>query len=132
MAYDGRAVANLLLDLADTLGLRLTHMAVHKIAFFAHGWRLADRNEPLIRQQFEAWNYGPVRSRDRRRRPRKEDRRTIEAIIWRLNNGACQWRREIPQNRRAGIPHFILIQSRPNPLGGLTSARLSRSRSTIS
>lgn len=21
----------------------------------------------------------------------------------------CQWRREIPQNRRAEIPHFILI-----------------------
>ena len=44
----------------------------------------------------------------------------------------CQWRREIPQNRRAEIPHFILIQSRPNPLGGLISARLSRSRSMIS
>jgi hypothetical protein len=23
--------------------------------------------------------------------------------------GLCQWRREIPQNRRAEIPHFILI-----------------------
>ena len=60
MAYDGRAVANLLLDLADELGLSLTHMSLHKIAFFAHGWRLAQRDEPLIRQQFEAWNYGPV------------------------------------------------------------------------
>jgi hypothetical protein len=45
---------------------------------------------------------------------------------------ACQWRREIPQNRRAEIPHFILIRSRPNPLGGLISARVSRSRSIIS
>jgi transposase len=25
-------------------------------------------------------------------RPRKEDRRTIEAIVWRLDNGARQWR----------------------------------------
>jgi uncharacterized phage-associated protein len=60
MAYDGRAVANQVVDQADGLGLRLTHMAVHKIVFFAHGWRLAQRNEALIRQQFEAWNYGPV------------------------------------------------------------------------
>jgi uncharacterized phage-associated protein len=60
MAYDARAVANLLLDLADELGLSLTHMAIHKIAYFAHGWRLAQRGEPLVRQQFEAWDYGPV------------------------------------------------------------------------
>jgi len=60
MAYDGRAVANLLLDVADELGLSLTHMAIHKIAFFANGWRLAQTGQPFIRQPFEAWNYGPV------------------------------------------------------------------------
>lgn len=60
MAYDGRAVANVLLDLADELGLSLTHMSLHKIAYFAHGWRLAEVGEPLVRQQFEAWAYGPV------------------------------------------------------------------------
>lgn len=60
MAYDGRAVANLLLDLADEMGLSLTHMAVHKVIFFAHGWRLAARREPLIRQSFEAWECGPI------------------------------------------------------------------------
>lgn len=60
MAYDGRAVANLLLDLAEELGLSMTHMALHKIAYFAHGWRLAQEGQPLIRQPFEAWQYGPV------------------------------------------------------------------------
>jgi hypothetical protein len=25
-----------------------------------------------------------------------------------MNDSTCQWRREIPQNRRAEIPHFIL------------------------
>jgi uncharacterized phage-associated protein len=35
-------------------------MALHKIAYFAHGWRLAETGEPMIQQQFEAWNYGPV------------------------------------------------------------------------
>jgi hypothetical protein len=27
----------------------------------------------------------------------------------RTDTACCQWRREIPQNRRAEIPHFILI-----------------------
>jgi uncharacterized phage-associated protein len=60
MSYDARALANMLLDLADELGLRLTHMAIHKIIFYAHGWYLAETNAPLVRQAFEAWNYGPV------------------------------------------------------------------------
>lgn len=60
MAYDGRAVANLLLDQADTLGLQLTHMAIHKIAYFGHGWHLAQFGVPLIKQPFEAWRHGPV------------------------------------------------------------------------
>jgi uncharacterized phage-associated protein len=60
MPYDCRAVANAILDLADEFGLRLTHMAVHKIAYYAHGWHLARTETPLIRQEFEAWRDGPV------------------------------------------------------------------------
>lgn len=60
MPYDGRAVANAILDIADGRDVHLTHMAVHKLAFYAHGWRMVDRDEPLIRQSFEAWEHGPV------------------------------------------------------------------------
>ena len=60
MPYDARAVANALLDLADRRGLALTHMALHKVCFYAHGWYLVERGEPLIRQSFEAWENGPV------------------------------------------------------------------------
>jgi uncharacterized phage-associated protein len=60
MPYDCRAIANAILDLGDELHLRLTHMAVHKIAYYAHGWHLARTNVPLIRQEFEAWKDGPV------------------------------------------------------------------------
>lgn len=60
MAHDARAIANLLLDLADKHGLVLTHMAVHKIAYFAHGWHLVARESPLILQPFEAWRHGPM------------------------------------------------------------------------
>jgi uncharacterized phage-associated protein len=60
MASDCRAVANAILDIGDQLGLPLTHMAVHKIMYYAHGWHLAKHDGPLISQEFEAWKNGPV------------------------------------------------------------------------
>ena len=60
MAYDARALANLLLDWAEDLRFPLTHMALHKILFYANGWFLAEHNMPLVKQPFEAWEHGPV------------------------------------------------------------------------
>ena len=36
-------------------GLRLTHIAINKVMYYAHGWHLAKYDLPLIRQEFEAW-----------------------------------------------------------------------------
>lgn len=58
--YDARAVANLLLDLADVRQLQLTQVSLLKLLYFAHGWYLAKTETPLIKQDFEAWQYGPV------------------------------------------------------------------------
>jgi uncharacterized phage-associated protein len=58
--YDARAVANFYLDLADCNHVALTQMALLKLIYFAHGWHLAKCSGPLIRQHFEAWEYGPV------------------------------------------------------------------------
>lgn len=60
MSYDCRAIANEVLDLSDQLQLRLTHMAVHKIMYYAHGWHLAKYDTSFIEQDFEAWKDGPV------------------------------------------------------------------------
>src|SRR5689334_22090572 len=60
MVYDPRIVANFVLDVADSRGLQITNMALNKILYFAHGWSLAQRSEPLISATFEAWQYGPV------------------------------------------------------------------------
>jgi uncharacterized phage-associated protein len=60
MPYDARAVANAILDLADKRDMPLTHMALHKVAFYAHGWHLVRYGEPLISQSLEAWENGPV------------------------------------------------------------------------
>ena len=35
-------------------------MKLHKIIYFAHGWHLAIRNNPLLDEMVEAWEYGPV------------------------------------------------------------------------
>ena len=60
MSYESRALANAILDLADQLRIKLTHMAVHKIIYHAHGWRLAETGLPLVSEPFEAWEHGPV------------------------------------------------------------------------
>lgn len=58
--HDAREVANFLLDYADRRGVRLTNMALLKHIYFAHGWYLASRKEPLVKNRIEAWEHGPV------------------------------------------------------------------------
>jgi uncharacterized phage-associated protein len=60
MAHDGRAVANTILNSADRLQRPLTHMALQKITYFAHGLYIAAHGAPLVKQPFEAWEHGPV------------------------------------------------------------------------
>lgn len=60
MAYDAKAVANYFLDLAAQNKTLLTPMKLQKLIFFAHGWHLALAGEPLIADQVEAWQFGPV------------------------------------------------------------------------
>jgi len=59
-AYDARAVANFILDRADEDDVALTQLSLLKILYFAHGWYLAERGQPLLSQPIEAWKYGPV------------------------------------------------------------------------
>lgn len=60
MAADARAIANLLLDMAESKGLSLSITSLLKIVYFAHGWHLARFGSPLVGQPFEAWEHGPV------------------------------------------------------------------------
>ncbi len=60
MTYDGRAVANFVLDQCDAQGVALSHLALQKIVYFCHVWSLIELGQPLVRQSFEAWEHGPV------------------------------------------------------------------------
>lgn len=58
--YDARQVGNYVLKLAKTSGRSLTQMSLLKVIFYSHGWYLAEKDQPLIIQPIEAWEYGPV------------------------------------------------------------------------
>jgi len=60
MAYDARSVANEFLRVAKASGQVLTNMQLQKLVYIAHGYSLAILHKPLIKQNAEAWRYGPV------------------------------------------------------------------------
>src|SRR5438067_244245 len=60
MTYDGRAIANFILDYCDRQSRPITHMALQKIVYFCHVWSLIELHRPLIKHKFEAWEHGPV------------------------------------------------------------------------
>ncbi|WP_297009948.1 type II toxin-antitoxin system antitoxin SocA domain-containing protein [Thalassospira sp.] len=60
MAYDGRAVANYVLEFAEREDRLVTNLSLQKIVYFCHVWSLIKLKRPLIKHRFEAWQYGPV------------------------------------------------------------------------
>jgi uncharacterized phage-associated protein len=60
MPYDGRAIANFVLDHAERAGWPITNLKLNKLVYFCHVWSLIELNRPLIKHQFEAWEHGPV------------------------------------------------------------------------
>ena len=58
--YDVRDIANFTLDIADERKIKITNLALQKLLYFVHGWFYSMYNQPLIKNKFEAWRYGPV------------------------------------------------------------------------
>lgn len=58
--HDGRAIANFILDVCDVHGREQTHLSLQKLVFFCHAWSLVKLERPLVKHQFEAWQFGPV------------------------------------------------------------------------
>lgn len=57
---DSRTVANRLLENARADGRDLTPMQILKLVYLAHGWMLGLYSRPLITDEIQAWQYGPV------------------------------------------------------------------------
>lgn len=60
MAYPAKAIANYFLELASQENHSLTLMKLLKLVYYANGWHLAIKGQPLIEEPVEAWKYGPV------------------------------------------------------------------------
>jgi uncharacterized phage-associated protein len=61
MAYSSLAVANFFIEKGIAAkAVDLTPMKVQKLVYFAHGWYLAIKGEPLLTDRIQAWQYGPV------------------------------------------------------------------------
>jgi uncharacterized phage-associated protein len=58
--YNAVDVAIELLRVARKHAKPLTQMQLQKLVYVAHGLSLAKRNLPMIREQVNAWQYGPV------------------------------------------------------------------------
>jgi uncharacterized phage-associated protein len=58
MAYSSLAIANEFLRKSGEG--KLTHMQLQKLVYLAHGWNLAINGSPLIEEDIEAWEFGPV------------------------------------------------------------------------
>ena len=57
--YSAIAIANHFVDCSKGKGY-LTPMKMQKLIFIAHGWYQAYFNEPLIEDEIQPWEWGPV------------------------------------------------------------------------
>ena len=60
MYYSAIAVANAFIDIAAENGFYLTNLKLQKLVYFAHGWYSAFTDKPLITDEVQSWQYGPV------------------------------------------------------------------------
>jgi uncharacterized phage-associated protein len=79
MAHRAVEIANAFLARPGAMGA-LTQMQLQKLVFIAHGWSLALTGNPLVSDQFEAWEFGPV-SRDLYEHTKYFGRFTIDRLI---------------------------------------------------
>jgi len=61
--YPALVIANFFIELSLNKGKPISPMKLMKLVYFAHGWYLAVFKKPLIFEEVEAWEYGPVISK---------------------------------------------------------------------
>lgn len=54
------AVANFFVDQSLSTGEELTPIKLIKLVYISHGWYLATKDDELLSEAVEAWQYGPV------------------------------------------------------------------------
>ena len=60
MPYPAIVVANEIIKLANAEKVEITPMKLQKILYLANGINYKRKSEKLVKEKFEAWDYGPV------------------------------------------------------------------------
>lgn len=60
MPHKATEIANWFLDKASHEGKKLTQMQLVKLVYLSHGWFLGVADKPLIEENVQAWEWGPV------------------------------------------------------------------------
>jgi uncharacterized phage-associated protein len=60
MAYPASLIAYAFVKKGIDEGKFVTQMKLQKLVYFAQGYHLAKYNTPLIKENFQAWKFGPV------------------------------------------------------------------------
>lgn len=58
--YAARDIAKYFAECGENGFVPITPLKIQKMIYFAQGFYLALNNEPLIKDDFQAWQYGPV------------------------------------------------------------------------
>lgn len=58
--HDSLVIANRFLELAHKRENSLTPIQLLKLVYLAHGWGLGLYGRPLIKDEIQAWQYGPI------------------------------------------------------------------------
>src|SRR5262249_48858984 len=58
--YEARKICNFLLASYDAKRFDITNLRINKLLYFIHAEALALKPDGLIRNHFEAWQFGPV------------------------------------------------------------------------
>jgi uncharacterized phage-associated protein len=60
MAHSATKVAREIHRIASAENRPLTPLELMKLTYISHGWSLCLRNQPLVSDKAQAWQYGPV------------------------------------------------------------------------
>ena len=58
--YEARKICNFLLANFDAVEFDLTNLRINKLLFFIHADALQHQPQGIVRNHFEAWQFGPV------------------------------------------------------------------------
>ncbi len=58
--YEARKICNFIIARYGQSSFEVTNFRINKLLYFIHGWSLTSRPHGLVRNHFEAWQFGPV------------------------------------------------------------------------